>query len=435
MNDPFDFTSYREMRLEELGRQHEALLASLAAKDAEIAKLREDIASSQSRADRASKVAKNLHAMESRWERWFGDRERQDRLEQQIARMKKIEADARAQVLELQRNATKADWERHDLDTRAQEIDAREQLVARTRSRWMHYLIIAWHDLHLWIYIGVGVYFIGGPLLRALAYFSMGPLVTRGRALQFAEASPLFPPIIKSTSILEVPLWPGEVLRVRRPLLKAADQDIDQTKRLLLNWRFPLTNFFAGLRGMIDLRNTHARGERRASLAFNSTPETEFSLVQVPEGGSLVVKPRYVGGVVQPGESPLRWRTRWKLFHRHAWASGQFRFIEICGPCRVVLFGPPPLRVEVLPTREAGSRPARRFHGRAMVGFSPEIEYRRVRTGNFWRYIIGRNALLEALFVGPGILVCHEGAVNLPRRGFTRRISRAWGGMLHAFGL
>ena len=70
-----------------------------------------------------------------------------------------------------------------------------------------------------------------------------------------------------------------------------------------------------------------------------------------------------------------------------------------------------------------------------MVGFSPEVEYRRVRTGNFWRYVIGRNALLEALFVGPGILVCHEGAVSSARRGFFRRISRVWGGMLYAFGL
>lgn len=435
VQDPFDFTTYREMRMQQLADAHDELVSQLVEKEQQITEKREQLRSAQARAARASSVISTLHSLESRWERWFGDRERQDRIAAQISRVGEIETAARAQTLTLQREAIAVEWERQELQGKAEQIEARAELVARMRSPWVHYLRMAWVELRLWLAIGVGLYFFGATLLRGLMYFSMGPLVARGRALQFAEESPVFPPIVKSSSSLEVPLWPGEIFRVRRQLLRKTEPGVDLSTRLLLNWRFPLTNFFAGLSRLRELRHGHASGELRVSLGLASQPETEFSLVNVPDGGSLVVKPRFVGGVIEPRGQNLAWRTRWTLFHRQAWASGQFRFIELCGPCRVVIFGPPPLRVEVLPEREAGARPARRLHARSMVGFSPEIEYRRVRTGKFWRYLIGRSALLEALFVGPGVLVCHESASRPHRRGLSRGLGRIWTGMLYAFGL
>ena len=125
----------------------------------------------------------------------------------------------------------------------------------------------------------------------------------------------------------------------------------------------------------------------------------------------------------------------WRIFRWQAWITGQFRFFEFVGPCRLLLAGSRGVRAERLADREGMAAPARRTNQGATIGFTPNLDYRPVRAETFWSYYRGMNPLFDDLFSGQGMFVLQETATDGAAGKAGRFWSTVWSGVLKVFGL
>jgi uncharacterized protein (AIM24 family) len=271
--------------------------------------------------------------------------------------------------------------------------------------RAIYYSSVAWRQGHWYILAGLALYLFGPTLCQLIMFYRIAPRITRGRPVQLDSAPAVTAWLGESSTTVTVALWPGETASVRKRFLKSADEGLERTSGLLLSWRFPLTSLLSGFVHDENLRN--ARAGRNHSLAFahHKNPENQMAVVHVPEGGSLVVRPSFLAGVVLPVGEKLKLRLRWQLFRWQAWLTGQLRFLEIVGPCRLVVAGRPGLRVERLTVDEDGVSPVRRTSLDKTVAFTPNLEYRLIRTARFWNYYRWNHLLFDAHFTGVGFVL------------------------------
>ncbi|MDR1011844.1 MAG: hypothetical protein LBM04_12105 [Opitutaceae bacterium] len=173
-----------------------------------------------------------------------------------------------------------------------------------------------------------------------------------------------------------------------------------------------------------------------------------LAVVQVAGGGSLVLRPRYLAGVAHAAGAPLVIRSHWRILSWHAWVTGQFRFFEFAGPCRLIVTGERGVRAETLGPRDDGRRPARRASVGATIGFTPGLRYRPARAKSFWSYCRGLSPLYDDLFIGEGMFFVQEAASEQGQeqgrgqergrcgKGLARRFfAGAWRGFQRIFGM
>jgi hypothetical protein len=258
------------------------------------------------------------------------------------------------------------------------------------------------------------------------------------------------PEVGASRVSVEAVLRPGELLRVKEKFLQASDEGIVKRTRFVLDWRIPLTSLACGLVELIEMhpsrrvpeiRNAagesavEGEGEFRVTLSNGQDPHIELAIVEVPAGASLVLRPSFLAGVIQREGERLEIRRHWRLFRWQAWISGQFRFFEFVGPCRLVVAGSRGVRAERLVDRAGQSAPARRTNQDATIGFTPNLAYRPVRAETFWSYYRGMNPLFDDLFAGRGLFVLQETATEGAGAKAGKFWSSVWNGVLKVFGL
>jgi hypothetical protein len=278
-------------------------------------------------------------------------------------------------------------------------------------------------------------FFFGPSLVKVLAYFVLAPLLARGRPIRFAEETEVMPAVGASRVSVEAALWPGEVLRVKEKFLQASDEGLHRRTRFVLDWRIPLTSVACGLIELVEMRHGHASGELRVTFSTMDDPHTELAVIAIPEGGSLILRPSFLAGVITAAEQPLRIRRRWALLRWQAWLTLQFRFFEFVGPCRLIVAGTRGVRGERLLEREGATRAARRTNQQATIGFTPGLDYLPVRAETFWSYYRGMNPLFDDLFAGKGLFVLQETSQLLNGNRPGRFWSSVWSGLLKIFGL
>jgi hypothetical protein len=243
------------------------------------------------------------------------------------------------------------------------------------------------------------------------------------------------PHVRKSEVSTEVALWPGEVLRVKEKFLQASDEDLIRKTRFVFDWAIPVTSLACGLYELVELRNGKA-GERSAmTLSNDSDPHTELSVIEVPEGSSLILRPSYLIGVITANEDKVEIRRRWTIWRWQAWITLQFRFFEFVGPCRLIVAGSRGVRAETLQGGEGGTRAARRTNQRATIGFTPSLDYLPVRAETFWGYYRNMNPLFDDLFVGDGLFVMQETGGSASDNKPAHFWSALWNSMLKVFGI
>jgi len=165
---------------------------------------------------------------------------------------------------------------------------------------------------------------------------------------------------------------------------------------------------------------------------------TEIAVVGVPAGGSLVLRPRFLAGVILPKEAggkPVGIRRHWRLFSLSAWLTLRFRHFEFLGPCRLVIAGKRGVRVERLENVKRELKRARRTNQTATIGFTPELNHHCIRAETFWSFFRGRNPLFDDLFSGTGSFICQEIAERRKETGARRLVSGFWNSLLKIFGL
>jgi len=371
----------------------------------ELATLQQEFAAHQNRAVRAAAIAENLRSLESWWEKLFGNRAQQRINAERIEDLKRKEHESLDAANKLRGNLTRATIALKSREQELQQISPELRLAEDTDSRIVYYLYAAWRDGKWFVVAGLCLYFFGPTFRKCFFFYSVAPRIARARALQLSQGSTSFPWLGTSRTTVETSLWPGETARVRKRYLLAVDDQVVRKSRWLLSRRFPLTSVLSGFVHDENLHNARAGREYRLVFAHHKNPENEMAVVHVPEGGSLVVRPSFLAGVIMPPGQKLEVRRRWRLFHWQAWLTGQLRFVEFRGPCRLVVSGRPGLRAERLVVGENGAPATCRTSQDKTIGFTPNLEYRLIRTARFWNYYRWNQPLFDAYFVGVGFVL------------------------------
>ena len=384
------------------------LTAAQAARDAtsqELAQLHQQFAAFQDRAARAQSIADDLKSQQSLWKKWVSDRDQQRINAGRIEHLEAMSREATEASDKLRRDLTRTTVRLEHNEREVLRSSEQLHLAGRTDSIEVHYLYLAWVGIKWFVLAALGLYYFGRILRKLVFFYYIAPWIARSRAVQLSAKTAVSPWLGASHTSLETSLWPGEKARVRKRYLLAVDDEVVRESHYLLSWRFPVTSLLSGYVHDVNLRNIRAGHEYRLAFAHHKNPDNEMAIVHVPEGGSLVVRPSFLAGVILPPGQKLKVRRRWQLFRWQAWLTGQLRFVEFAGPCRLIVAGRPGLHAERLVAGEDDAAPSYRIGQGRTIGFTPNLEYRLVRTTRFWDYYRRDRPLFDTCFVGVGFVL------------------------------
>lgn len=423
-----------ERFIEEEGR----LLEARGELEERLSEVRRELTDAQVRLNEAQRLAHRLRSAFSLWERLFASREEREAREAELAEAERQEREAteRLRALEERRDRLARDLGSAQEDLEVVRTERAE--LDRSDADLVHYAARAWDAARMPILVGIGALVAGPWLVKSSLFFLWAPLlqmappiVLREGALPAVRATP-------SRVSLRVDLQPGETLLIKEKFLQASDEGIRRRTKFVFNWRVPLSCLACGLVELIRMRNPSGRETYSATLSTQEEPMTELAIIDIPEGGALVLRPRFLAGVILPagsGGRPGEIRRHWRLFSLHAWITLRFRYFEFRGPCRVVVAGKRGVRTEYLENVKREEKRARRTNQTATIGFTPQLRYHSVRAETFWSFFRGRNPLFDDLFTGSGAFICQEIAERSKERGVSRLWSGFWNGLLKIFGL
>ena len=427
-----------ERRLAQIERtvaERDRLLDAQIALEQRIASVRTEIEKQKENAKKADKIIATLRELESWWERLFGNREQQSANVERLQRMEKFKNDTLGKVNELQRVVTQTVSEQDSVQLALRRVNAEVGSLEASRSQGRHFAALAWEKIKWWVLLALASYFFGPTLWSLALYYGIAPVMSLGRPIRLGREPAALPEVGASRVSVEAVVQPGEILRIKEKFLQASDEGMRRQTRFVLDWQIPFTSLACGLVELIEMRNENPSGEYRVTLSNSDDPHVEMAQVSVPAGASIVLRPSFLAGVVQRKGERLQIRRHWRLFRLQAWVSGQFRFFEFVGPCRLIVSGSRGVRAERLAEREGQSAPARRTNQDATIGFTPNLEYRPVRAETFWSYYRGMNPLFDDVFAGRGLFVLQETATDGSAARAGRFWSSLWSGVLKVFGL
>ncbi|MBL9210558.1 MAG: hypothetical protein JNL92_08805 [Opitutaceae bacterium] len=425
----------RQERLAQLVAERDRLLTVQTAVEQRLAGIRTEVEQQREKVRQAEKIIATLRELESWWERWFGNREQQAANLERVQKMEAMKGDLAHQLAELQRVITQTLFERDGVDQALRRTNAEVAGLEASRSRVRHLVILAWEKTRWYVLGALAAYFFGPTLWALGMFYAVAPVLSRGRPIRLGPEPAALPEIGASRVSVEAALGPGETLRIKEKFLQASDEGIGRRTRFVLDWRIPFTSVACGLVELVELTNARSDGEFRITASNGEDPHLELAIVELPAGSSLVLRPRFLAGVIQRRDERLVIRRHWRVLHWQAWIGGQFRYFEFVGPCRLLVSGSRGVRAERLADRAGQVAPARRTNQDATIAFTPNLDYRPVRAETFWSYYRGMNPLFDDLFAGRGVFVLQETAAEGSAARAGRFWSGVWNGVLKVFGL
>jgi hypothetical protein len=396
---------------------------------------------------RAARAAEALEERQGGWFGWFEKREDREALARQLASAEAAQANAEARIAEIDAELPGALRAWRDAEAGVAAVDKRARRVSRAESVAGFYASLAWDDWR-WLALAVLALALAGPVFRlVILYYVFAPLVTRGRPARLAGGEGGMPFAGEAGTEVRVQLWPGERLLARRGFVAddggGATEGLARGKRALLSWRFPVSSLLCGMTRLVELRNTRAGAPRRVPLRGAAGPgagrgQAELTIIHVAEGASLVMRPRWLAGVVGRADEPVQIRGHWRAPGPGAWVSGQFRHLEFTGPCRLVVASRRGVKVEQMEAgAEGGREPARRANRGEAIAFTPGLRFRPARAESFWSYCRGMSLLFDDLFVGSGVVLLTKRAPGSdgPPGWPGRFLAARWRGFQKLLGL
>ena len=278
------------------------------------------------------------------------------------------------------------------------------------------------------------LFFFGPTLWSVLSYYGVGALLGRARPIVLGDGPGEPIGATGSQVSFELPLSPKEVLWIKEEFLQASDEAMRKRTRFILDWHFPFTCLACGLYELVELRNGTDR-VHSVTASTQEQPTIEVAIIAVPAGSGVVLRPRFLAGVIARGDERLRIRRHWRIFSLQAWITLQFRYFEFEGPCRLVVAGSRGVRTEFLDGRDGDGPRGRRTNQDSTIGFTPGLRYRSVRAETFWSYFRGKNPLFDDLFEGTGAFLCQEISVRSHAAGVRAFWSHFWNALTKVFGI
>ncbi|MDD3180779.1 MAG: hypothetical protein PHQ04_10580 [Opitutaceae bacterium] len=435
LRDRVDFDLRRSEVIRALTGETRKLEAALSDVDSRMRDLRSEIASQQQRALQAAKVVAELSDLNGGFNRLLGDPMQLRTNEERMVRLKEMEAEATARVGELRQALVRAGWEKDGLEIALGRLQRDLQMAEESKSKIMHYFHEAWTRYGLYVSIALALYVMGPSLVRWVAYYLLAPFVMRSRPVLLGATGSPPPQLAVSRTSVDATLGPGDALWVKGRFLQATDEGLRRKTCIVLDWRLPLTCAACGLVELIEMRNDSPHAVRRAVFSSQEDPHTELALVTLPADGSLVLRPSFLAGVIALAGRQLRIRRHWRIFTWQSWITGQFRYFEFCGPCRLLIAGSRGVRAEILDVPPGAEAPARRTNQDSTIGFTPGLAYRPVRAETFWSYFRGRNPLFDDLFEGCGVFLCQQTSAKSETAEARKFWTQVWSGLMRLGGI
>lgn len=433
--DQVDFDLRRLEIVRALTGETAKLQAALSDVGARMAAMRVEVTAQQERAAQAAKVARELESLGGGLNRLTTGSDQLRENEERLARMRQMEAESLQRAAELQETLKRTQWEKDGLEIALGRMQLQLKTAEESKSKVVHYVREAWIKHGPYVLLIVGLYFLGPPLARIFAYVIFAPLVSGRAPVVLGPATEALPEITTSRSSMDLNLGPGDRLWVKEKFLQSSDEGLKKRTKSVLDWSMPLTCVAAGLTELVEMLNRTTDVTYRATFSSQENPNTELVLVTVPPGASLVMRPSFLAGAVGLGGGKVRIRRHWRLFTMQSWVTGQFRYFEFAGPCRLLVSGSRGVRAEVLSADAGNPSPARRTNQDATIGFTPGLAYRPVRAETFWAYFRGMNPLFDDLFEGEGVFLCQETSAKGPQEETRKFWAGLRGGVLRIFGL
>lgn len=265
------------------------------------------------------------------------------------------------------------------------------------------------------------------PLLwKLIAYYVVAPMA------QSSEPILLGADVPGSGGITATPSHPaqriflaeGEVLLTKVDYLQGSMGNFEKKTKWLMDWKYPFSSVAAGLYVLTKIRNIGGEsGQITLSTQENATEE--LSVIEIPEGKSMVFRPHYLVAVTHPLGTPPRIHSKWVFGKLHAWVNLQFRYLMVEGPVKLVFSAQRGVQVEeVLP-----DLPGRRVNSHLTAAFSPHLNYSPRRAETFVAYLRGKNALFDDFFQGSGLVIQQQ-----VTGGQRNPVARIWEGVFGAIG-
>ena len=365
--------------------------------------------SQRQRAALIEKALKTLHELDpGTVDKLLGDKDQQAAHDAQLSRTVVMQAETQTRIVELQREIVTGEKTRTELQEKLGELDREYAQLKAEDTAITHYLRTAWKEGHWLIYLVFFSYLFGWLAVAAGLYYGWAQLAAKGRPVQLRKADVELPAIGESSVGVEHSLWPGERLWVRKRFIQSADMALTRRKRLLPDWRRPISWLLCGSYGLVELRNERSDGERQVVFTSMKDPFAELAVVSVPDGGSFVVRAGFVMGLISDiGLSPVI-RRHWRVWSWQSWVSGQFGYWEFYGPCRLVVSCVSTLQGHTITSPDEANQVSCRTVLAGVAGFSPQLVLHPVRTEGFWRYFRRQTPLFDLMLKGTGSYLTRE---------------------------
>lgn len=425
--DRTDFEEHRSALIAQIAAHRTQANDALAATSQMIVETKAAIEVQRQRIGQAEKVLMTMKEIEpGTLERLFGDKDVPATYDARLARLLELKTQAQTKTVELQRILVQAEQRKDAESLRSSELGRDEAALRNETYAVEHYLRAAWIEAR-WMVFGLFLcYLFGGLAVAILLYYCWSAWMVRGASVQLASTETVAPDVRESAVVIEDSLWPGETLWVRRAFLHGNDDELKRRSRFLLSWSHPFSCLAGGLVRLVELRNGRSDGERRVVYSCADDPFAELTLVSVPDDGSYVVRMSLVAGYVTGIDQRPVIRRRWKFWHRQSWVSGRFGYFEFHGPCRLLISGVSAMTADKLQSKEEAKPQNRRFSQAGVVGFSPQLALKPVRSVGFWRYCRGQSPLFDLWVEGSGVILT-RGTEGRGRDGLRARLLKRIG--------
>lgn len=136
-------------------------------------------------------------------------------------------------------------------------------------------------------------------------------------------------------------------------------------------------------------------------LKIKDSDNDKLCVISIPEESSLVLQPRFLAGVVQDSERPIRITRHWRLFDPASWLTLQLRYMVFHGPAKLILKGFNGVQVD--PVQEGT-----KINQASTIGFTANLHYSVTRCEPFFPYLGGRQELFDDRFSGSSGYFVHE---------------------------
>ena len=195
----------------------------------------------------------------------------------------------------------------------------------------------------------------------------------------------------ESQTSVDVPLDTDTELLVRSGV-QSVSSDIEGRDVIFLKKRMALTCIAAGL---VNMQRLRAARQDYVTVTAPDEEHAEVALINIPEGGAVVLQPRALVGVLKRRSDTLRIDRPWRFNFLISWVTFQFRYVVFHGPCSLIVQGQRGVRVE-----DAAN--GRMINKRLTLGFDASLAYGAARSPSFFPYLFGEESLFNDRFSGDG---------------------------------